>query len=39
MNFELTEADDETVGQVRMRCTNFPDEYWREDLPACAPHA
>jgi hypothetical protein len=39
MNFELSEAQDETVRQVRMRCTNFPNECWPEHLPAGAPHA
>ena len=39
MNFELTEAHDETVRQVRTVCANFPDEYWREHLSAGAPHA
>ncbi len=39
MNFELSEARDQTVRQVRTRGANFPDENWREHLPAGAPHA
>ncbi len=39
MNFELTEAQDEIVRQVRTLCANFPDEYWREhDRRAEFPH-
>jgi len=39
MNFELTEAQEEIVRQVRTLCTNFPDEYWREhDRRAEFPH-
>src|SRR5258708_17948281 len=39
MNFELTEAQEEIVRQVRALCTNFPDEYWREhDRRAEFPH-
>ncbi len=39
MNFELTEAQDEIVGQLRLPCANFPDEYRLEHVRACAPHA
>src|SRR5260370_18310041 len=39
MDFELTEAQDEIVRQVRALCANFPDEYWREhDRRAEFPH-
>ena len=39
MNFELTEAQEEIVRQVRTLCTNFPDEYWRDhDRRAEFPH-
>jgi acyl-CoA dehydrogenase len=39
MNFELTEAQEEIVRQVRTLCTNYPDEYWREhDRRAEFPH-
>ncbi len=39
MNFELTEAQEEIVRQVRALCTAFPDEYWRErDRKAEFPH-
>src|SRR5260370_25230673 len=39
MDFELTEAQDEIVRQVRTLCANFPDEYWREhDRRAEFPH-
>ena len=30
LNFELTSAQQEIVRQIRSLCTNFPDEYWRE---------
>jgi len=30
MDFELTEAQNEIVRQVRTLCADFPDEYWRE---------
>ena len=32
MNFELTEAQEEIVRQVRTLCTNYPDEYWRDHV-------
>src|ERR1700685_3988553 len=39
MDFELTEAQQEIVRQVRALCTNYPDEYWREhDRRAEFPH-
>ncbi len=39
MNFELTEAQQEIVRQVRTLCANFPDEYWRDhDRRAEFPH-
>jgi len=39
MNFELTEAQEEIVRQVRTLCTNYPDEYWRDhDRRAQFPH-
>jgi acyl-CoA dehydrogenase len=39
MNFELTEAQEEIVRQVRALCTNYPDEYWRDhDRRAEFPH-
>jgi acyl-CoA dehydrogenase len=28
MDFELTEAQNEIVRQVRTLCADFPDEYW-----------
>jgi hypothetical protein len=30
MHFELTEAQEEIVRQVRTLCTNYPDDYWRD---------
>ncbi|HUA32965.1 MAG TPA: acyl-CoA dehydrogenase family protein [Candidatus Binataceae bacterium] len=39
MNFELTQAQEEIVRQVRALCQGFPDEYWRErDRKAEFPH-
>jgi len=39
MNFELTQAQEEIVRQVRTLCAGFPDEYWRErDRKAEFPH-
>ncbi len=39
MDFELTDAQQEIVRQVRTLCSNFPDEYWRErDARAEFPH-
>src|SRR5271166_6086212 len=39
MNFELTDAQQEIVRQVRTLCASFPDEYWRDhDRRAEFPH-
>src|SRR5882757_7695424 len=39
MDFELTEAQNEIVRQVRTLCADFPDEYWRDhDRRAEFPH-
>jgi acyl-CoA dehydrogenase len=39
VNFELTDAQQEIIRQVRALCANYPDEYWRElDARAEFPH-
>ncbi len=39
MDFELTDAQQEIVQQIRVMGQKFPDEYWREkDARAEFPH-